>query len=247
MAMDYLVPRYSTLRPAYRGTPIPRGIPVFLMRATRDEAALALGVGQALQAISSALFDVFERPLSRLGDWLKYSAVLVPAGAIAYVILLIVVALFDRPFPDIWSSTVSAMVLASGVAFLPIAIGRLTMAIAAGDWCVVEWPRTLVKVDAAPPDTPCRFKSYGDLYAAPDISLRHGIYGVETLQVEVRRIIKAVRRSKGPRLLHTEELEDELRRRDRYMRRQNAQPSNFRWVETTPRRSDVRAVDSSGR
>lgn len=188
-------------RQAYRGQPIPRRLPTFLLRATRDEAALVLGVGQALQVATAAIDGMLEEPFRTWRNLLLNLTLAVLFLLVAFLMVWLIPSLFKQLPPVGWAQVASAAVIFDGIAALPIMIGRFVMAWSTGDWRVLEWPHTFVEVDVAPPDSACHFKSYAEVGEESCTAMRHGIYESPEVQTEIRQIIDSVSRGYEPRLL----------------------------------------------
>lgn len=175
-------------------------IPILLIRATRDEAALAIGLAQSLHALSHTVYEAYDdirsiRSVLRVG---------------AYVILTIIgyvtaIWVVGDHFYDHWQNSILVFTFALGIAGLIYLGSYALIAFMVGFTNLRSWPAR-VEVDAAPPNTVCAFKSYSNLSGIEATSLRHGIYELEDVQREIASIIESIADGATPRLQSQDEL-----------------------------------------
>ena len=168
---------------AYNGSPIITGIPLLLIRATRDEAAIALGVGQLIQTITGFIHNfVLRIYLPRFLIFRFVPVVLVFCLSAVYALQSIETA--PKTLVEVQESLIIAMIMTSAIHCLPLLVvfmGRLIIAFIVGDWQFSRWPFTFIEIDAAPPESMCTFFSCSQT----ESSMRHSIYQ----ETEVQRII----------------------------------------------------------
>jgi pimeloyl-ACP methyl ester carboxylesterase len=217
---------FPSLPSRYWGEPaIHPKIPVFLARATRDEASLTIGLTQSIHWMSAQLYalwqyDFFEKPFP----------LLIPRGVLALILLFLggtalsaAVRAFLVPLLSVgqfWS--VSAF-LAEAIAGLLYLLGYAIVALSVGLTEFWVWPGAMIEVDAAPRDKECSFKSYSEPDAIQTTSLRHGLYESLQVQWDIASIIRGVVEDSKPRFL-TEEESEALEREVLHSRVANGSP-----------------------
>jgi hypothetical protein len=190
----FLLRTYPSNRDAF--PPINSSISVFLIRATRDEAALSIGLAQSFHALSQALYRLREQSL-RLGWPLFVSfaaeAIFLIPGLIASIWKL------GAHFFDAWQYIICyPLVFASSIAGIMYVGSYALIALVVGFTDLRLWPAT-IEVDAAPPHRDCIIKSYS-LENVQTTSLRHGIYELPGVQRDIASIIQSVAEGSTPRL-----------------------------------------------
>lgn len=227
---------------SYSGEPLPQRIPAFLIRATRDEAALVLAISQAAQYVTGKMHQILDETRLKLHAILLrgFMEVLLFVG-ICLPFLLIYFS-GDLALPDVYLGFVLLTFVQNGARVLPAMAGRVIAAISVGDWKIARWPRTFIEVDPAPQDSACQFKSYSNIGASTS-SLRHGIYEYETVQAEIRRIIEAVAAGNDPRMLYPDELYREARAAEVVASLTFVQKHDLCWVESPPTGPGIAIVD----
>ena len=103
----------------------------------------------------------------------------------------------------IFSAIIMAFILASALAGILYLTTYSIVALSTGFFSFPLWFHHTVEVDAAPLETPTMYKSFSDLDSLKSSSLRHGIYDMPEVQMEVASAISAVARGKKPKLSPT--------------------------------------------
>lgn len=178
-------------------------IPILLIRATRDEAALTIGLAQSLHALFHAVYEAYDAPLSIRSVARAFFA------CVAFVIFTIIgfvtsIWVAGDHLYDHWQNRFLILTFASGAAGLVYLGSYALIALMVGFTNLRSWPAT-VEVDAAPPNTVCAFKSYSDLGNIEATSLRHGIYELPDVQREIASIIQSIADGATPRLKSEEQ------------------------------------------
>lgn len=170
----------------------PPDIPIFLLRATRDEATLALGVMQAFRWLSSAfaeLIDVpYKGPIRKPIFWIGYGAVYSCCLAGGILAARIVESQLAMTWPGELLGAIGLFVFAPAVAGAVYFAGYALLAMAVGHTRISAWPTTAVEVDAAPPEVFCQLKVYTKLTNPPE-NLRHSLYEHEDVVRDVGMIV----------------------------------------------------------
>jgi hypothetical protein len=159
-------------------------IAVHLVRGTRDEASMTIGLVQSLHAMTDYLYRTFDDgPVGGLAyglSYLLFSVMGVLAGSAVYKDHSLAIP------SNYWIPVFFAFGIGGAVYLASYAL----VALAAGFVQLRDWP-SVVEVDAAPPRTPCFLKMYADMEESP-ARMRHGIYELPIVQKEIARIIKNV-------------------------------------------------------
>jgi len=167
--------------------PIPANIKVFLIRATNDEAALIIGLGQSIGWILRLFYQPF------IDDGKRS---LIP-GACAIALLLLGAWLLPAALG--FNELTFGQRLVVSFAIIPGSFGALFLfgciflGLALGVLDPKYWMLGEPTADPTPPGIPCSFKSYSELYfPKPVLALRHGIYDDPRVQDDIVQIIRCV-------------------------------------------------------
>lgn len=187
----------------YSGQPVSRHVRTFIMRETRDEAALAIGLTQVVRAATSYLFRLHDDvPRFRRPQTLFVQAAIVAASLAAA--LTLVAAVIGQQSASVLTKLQYLGVLVvvtpamTGLLYL---VGYSLVAIATGFSAFRSWPSTIVEVDAVPPEVECSFKAYSSMDSDDGESLRHGLYDRPEVQDDVAKILEAVAEGRDPYLV----------------------------------------------
>jgi hypothetical protein len=170
-------------------------VAMFIIRATRDEAALTIGLTQSIHAISRSIYQAVEDAHSsraRFSSWVFHATFLIIGICIAGW-------LAGHHLLDRWQNSVLIITFSYGAASFIYLGSYALVALSVGFNDVRKWPAT-VEVDAAPPNKECSFKSYSDVAGIERTSLRHGIYDLPAVQQEISSIIQAIAHGAMPKL-----------------------------------------------
>lgn len=164
--------------------------PIYLLRATRDEASLLIGFVQTfnwLSLVFARSHDItsssFRRPVSYVGYAIAYLSC-------AGLGLKIATPLFSQIgllWPDGALQVLVIGVYAPAIAGTVYLLGYTLLAFAVGHYNLLSWLTTSVEVDAAPPGRMCNLKVYS---ALPAGGLRHGLYEHEEVLKDVGTIVR---------------------------------------------------------
>lgn len=209
---------FPSLPSRYQGEPaIHPKIPVFLARATRDEAALAIGLTQSIHWMSAQLYALWEYNIFG-----KPFHLLISRGVLVLIVLFLGGAAlwaafwaFEVPSLSVGQFLSISAFFAEAIAGLFYLLGYAIVALSVGLMEFWVWPSAMIEVDAAPRDKECSFKSYSEPDVVQTTSLRHGIYESLQVQWDIASIIRGVAEDSKPRFLTEEEseaLEREVRR-----------------------------------
>jgi hypothetical protein len=159
-------------------------IAVHLVRGTRDEASMTIGLAQSLHALTDYLYRKFDDgAISGLAYGLPY-ILFVTLG------LLVGSAVYKGHSLAISYNFWIPVFFAFGVAGAIYLASYALVAAAAGFVRLRDWP-SVVEIDAAPPRTPCFLKTYADMGDSP-ARMRHGIYELPIVREEIAHIIQNV-------------------------------------------------------
>lgn len=171
----------SSVINAYMGEPIDPTVPVFLLRATRDEAALSLAVAEAFNGIN---FFIAQHLSARRGLVAAIALIAVYAAMSRYVLEGNPLPVPDKSGSDIGIYLIAYQTIPCAFAML----GQVVLAIATG-MPIRLWRDFRVEIDAAPPYTICAFRSYSDFYGHTRPPMRHGLYDLTFVQEDVRDLV----------------------------------------------------------
>jgi hypothetical protein len=169
-----LVPRGKMDSSGGRGGQTP--IPIYLLRATRDEASLSLGLMQTFNWLAAAFANRNE-----IGN-LSYRK---PLGIMSFAIVYLC-SISGGFLTARWASKLllinldydsfisMGLIYSFGIAGLFYFLGYASLAFSVGYFEIRRWPSTMIEVDAAPPGNFCKMKVYSSLNGFE--GLRHGLY-----------------------------------------------------------------------
>lgn len=217
----------------YYGRPISPKIPIFVIRATRDEAGLTLGLVQAIEWLIS-------RFTAESGSLLLGVLFFVFAGLFFLPVVLLLDIFFTAKYQislEVTDTVLIAALLTFAWDSLLFLMGRACMGAAVG-LAPKYLPRYMVEVDAAPPETNCTFKSYSYLGEA-SLTVRHGLYQLPEVQNELGRLIGRVARGLSPRLLVSGELDEEASMTNVVASIKFVHEDQLCWYEGVPSGDDI--------
>jgi len=164
-------------------------VPIYLLRATRDEASLSLGLMQTFNWISFAFARRSEivtinwrLPDTLIGYGIMYVSSLVGGSIVATM----VAKLFSVALDDNGKLTL-ALIYSFGFAGLVYLLGYMSLALSVGHLRVRRWLNTMIEVDAAPPGILCKIKVYNVLGEFE--GLRHGLYMSDNVVADLVNIL----------------------------------------------------------
>jgi len=181
---------HHTLDPQF-SRKIPINVPIFLLRATRDEASLSLGLMQAFRWISSAFAGNSDRPQGSLRNpinWVKHLIALTACFLIGVLLTKLFESQFSVRWPPELLHLVGTWIYTPGIAGAVYFAGYFLLAMATGHTKIHTWLATAIEVDVAPPEVFCQLKIYTTLNASSN-SLRHGLYEHEAVIRDVGAIV----------------------------------------------------------
>lgn len=170
-------------------------VPLYLLRATRDEASLILSIAQ--------FFDWLCAGFSRSIDQSQFS-VRRPARYAAFFVawplcLLLGATIAEHLFPLIELSLDGArtmaivlFVLTPAVAGVIYLFGYALLAAMVGHFDVSEWMTSELQVDAAPPNVRCSLIVYSLTEVSPTGGLRHALYESDKVVKDIADIVRLV-------------------------------------------------------
>jgi pimeloyl-ACP methyl ester carboxylesterase len=170
---------------------MPINFPIFLLRATRDEASLSLGLMQAFSWISSAFAAHSDRPQGSLRNpinWVKHLIALTACFLIGVWLTKLFESQLSVRWPPELLYLVGAWIYTPGIAGAVYFVGYFLLAMATGHTKIHTWLATAIEVDAAPPEVFCQLKIYTTLDTSSN-SLRHGLYEHEDVIRDVGAIV----------------------------------------------------------
>lgn len=173
----------------------PTGVPIYLLRATRDEASLSLGLMQAFGWLSAAFArynDVSQGTVRRPLTWVAYAIVYSVCLAVGLWFSQLVGARMHENWPGDVFAVLGLFIYAPAAAGLVYFVGYGLLAFAVGHTRVHTWLTTAIEVDAAPPNVFCHVKIYASSAACPKGGLRHGLYEREDVIEDVGKIALSV-------------------------------------------------------
>jgi len=200
---------------------IPDSMPTFVLRGTRDEAALSIGLAQSIHALTNFIYASED---SARVAWTRKALIMTLLLPLVLMILADYVTIGDFSVDNMLRWVALSIVVGNGLAGLLRCAGFGALVTAVGYWDVRGWGCNSIEVDSTPRAKDCAVRSYFDLEPDaenPDV-VRHGIYDHPGVQTEIAAIIRAVVAGETPRLRTTAELEEVLderrNRRDRLFR-----------------------------
>jgi len=191
-------------------------IPIFIVRGSRDEAALTIGFTQAMNALVRLIYKAYDDvPHAwRITSWLgkAFGFLCFTAGGLFAIRLFssyLAIETLDNFHMifliGVWASAVGGLIYIVAYALTAFAVGFFN---------IRKWACSTVEVEAVPPERQCSIKCYADLDDMKESSLRHGIYDLISVQMDVASVIQSVVDEVMPRLA-TEDEAREARRRIR--------------------------------
>lgn len=176
----------------------PTDTPIFLLRATRDEASLSFGLMQALDF----LLSVFSRPIEPLpisirnsNAWVEFGVMHAASLGSFFLLGLLLTKLVESQFGMHWPSealpVIALFIYAPGIAGAVYFVGYALLAIAVGHTKILTWLTTAIEVDVAPPAVFCHLKIYTTLNTSRK-SLRHCLYENEEVIRDVGLIVSRI-------------------------------------------------------
>lgn len=171
-----------------------KNLPFHLIRATRDEAALAIGFAQGLNAFFAKILFMTEPDASPRDLRLKrniLSGLVSPLVGIPFAIPVLVVGLLLH-----WKlpAIAIAMLLFSSVAWPLLAIlSYAALCFSVGMFKFRLWGQVVVEVDGAPPNNDSHFISIADTDSLNGLGVRHGIYLLPEVHKAIVKIITSLR------------------------------------------------------
>jgi pimeloyl-ACP methyl ester carboxylesterase len=166
-------------------------VPIFQLRATRDEASLSLGLMQSFNWLLSAFAANSDRPQGSLRNpvnWVKHLIGLTACSLIGYWLMKRFESQLGMELTGNMRFLIGQFIYAPAVAGAAYFVGYCLLAMAVGHTKVHEWLATSIEVDAAPPDVFCQLKIYTSLSTSSD-SLRHGLYEHDDVIKDVGAIV----------------------------------------------------------
>ena len=152
--------RISSLSVPSKNTPLPFSI--LLLRATRDEASLTIGIAQSLRFLACEPAE----KMSFLSLWW-----LIPIAALCAVLIYISIKADELGWGLVLTVAWPLLLALPSVIYL---LGYCLLAMATGHSELLDWPFTLMEVEQAPPWTSCKFEMFLDLEGS--VGMRHAIY-----------------------------------------------------------------------
>jgi len=138
---------------------------IFVFRSPRDEAALVIGIAQALHATAARL-SYFYQYVSRFSSIAAFTinALLILSVAVAGNILIyffVGANLFDERLGlQFWESFLAGGSLWACLSWFPLVATHLVLALSTGFTDVRSWFLATVEVDAVPLDLPVSFQAF---------------------------------------------------------------------------------------
>ena len=174
-------------------------LPFFLIRATRDEAALGIGFAQGLNTFTARLYDFmqvkadFKHPrwTRNIISQVVETILCLPIGILlAWLAARLSPALAAR-MGDIsgWLIWMACLFLGRIVWSLVTIFSYLAVCLSVGMFRVRYWGQVIVEVDAAPPQNESRFVSVSDPESTASWGMRHGIYQLADVRAAIIDII----------------------------------------------------------
>jgi hypothetical protein len=160
---------------------IPASTPVFVLRATQDEATLAIGLAQSVDSILQHMTRIiFRSEPKRLPRFIYLALIfLISALSPATVILF-------------WVGLACSYVAATALLFFSV-----------GHFNPIAWFHYIVEVDVAPPETVCQIKVYSSPGFMVYVYGRHGIYRSRYVHEDLACIISSISKGCTPSLNFT--------------------------------------------
>lgn len=171
--------------------------PIFVIRATRDEAALITGLAQALGYVGRVILEIYDGGGG--SRFFRYVSLVFFLWA-GWVIFGILFQNLDRTM-TIGETVVFSTIFGAAFCAMLFLLSYAIVAISTGQWNFRLWFHHTIEVDAVPMETPVCFKAYAYLDGFKAKSLRHGIYDEPEVQEDIIGIIRAINAKKKPKLL----------------------------------------------
>lgn len=173
----------------------PTDVPIFLLRATRDEASLSFGLMQAFNLLLSAFsrhIDVQPVSIRKPIAWVANGMLRALAFGSFLMLGLLFAKLVEGHLDAHWPSEVlpviGLFVYAPGIAGAVYFFGYALLAMVAGHTKILAWLTTAIEVDVAPPEMFCQLKIYTAKNTSSK-SLRHSLYENEEVIRDVGSIV----------------------------------------------------------
>ncbi len=208
-------PAYRT----YRYTSIDPSVPTFVLRATRDEASLTIGLAQSVHALMNFIYAIEDSPEAGL---IRKSLVLLSLWPITLTILDALASVGNVQLPvGLIRAVILWVIFGDGLAGLLRCLGFGVLAGAVGYWDVRGWGCNSIEVDAVPPNKDCSVRTQFDLERAggAPTTLRHGIYESAEIQAEIGFVLQSVSAGLKPRLRTAVEMKDAREKCEQGLRR----------------------------
>ena len=167
------------------------GIPVYLLRATRDEASLALGLAQIVAWLTLWFALANDPPKGKSRKFYSRIRYVCAIGVSYYAAYQIAKPLTGYMRLDASGSWISAFswlntfAVAGAVYFA----GYALLALWVGHTSVRTWLRTVIEVETAPPGIFCKLKIYGLANSTTARISRHSLYENEEVQKDIGAIV----------------------------------------------------------
>ena len=200
--------------PPYYVPLIRSDIPTFILRATRDEAALTIGFTQSINALLRRVYRAFDEPSwTNNANWLSKLIAFLAFYGLGTIALNSVFGAGE--YADLYSfqQVLLIFIFTIGVASIVYIGGHTAIGLTVGSFNILSWASAIIEIDAVPPYKECSVRCfYGDLEAGllrtgiQSGGLRHGIYDLPLAQINIAAVIRAVADDMSPRLATEEEL-----------------------------------------
>lgn len=171
--------------------PVPK-FPIYLLRATRDEASLSLSMAQAFDWFCAGFarsHDVSQGRVRQPLSWVNYAVVYSTCAFLGVHAAKICFGLLDLHLPQETIGILGVFVYAPAIAGVAYISGYAALAIAVGHYKLTHWLTTAVEVDAAPPGVMCNLLVYSDLEPSSKAALRHGLYEGDAVIREIAALV----------------------------------------------------------
>jgi hypothetical protein len=187
--------------------PIRADIPVYLLRSTRDEASLALGLAQALHAVSFAFAQYTSaaenRDRANSPLWWSIGPLILFLGPIWGAYCLIGDASLSA-----WQLAGWSFVLAAALPSIVYVMSFTMLAVSVGFFPIRAWRDWMPEVDYMPPEKSCSVKSHFRL--SPEVEgLRHGIYRDKEVLADIAHLLEGFAKGIVPQFMASPRVEEE--------------------------------------
>jgi hypothetical protein len=163
-------------------------VPTTMLRGTRDEATLTIGLAQSVNWLIAS-------PQRWYGiDKIKYAIAYSLFTLIAGPLVTMVIHRLHLSPKDHWGLVLASFAFLNGALYLA---GYISVAIATGYFEIKSWPATLMEVDVTPPWGPCSIQTFPFSGPGREISsMRHALYARYAVQKAVATVIRSVAESR---------------------------------------------------